>query len=97
MSAKSGGAARYNNDNYMRRDQASTGNPWFVCTLWMAQYYAHNNQPERTREVLNWVMQSALPGGVLSEQIDPHTGTPISVAPLVWSHAEFINTVLDVT
>lgn len=97
MQAPTGGATRYNNDNYMRRDQKSTGNPWFVCTLWMAQYYAHTEQPQKTKEILDWVMEKSLDGGVLSEQIDPNTGQPVSVAPLVWSHAEFINTVLDVS
>jgi len=32
---------------------------------------------------------------VLPEQINPYTGAPISVAPLVWSHAEYAITVLD--
>jgi GH15 family glucan-1,4-alpha-glucosidase len=34
-----------------------------------------------------------LPGGLLSEQLDPNTGAPLSVSPLTWSHAEFIVTV----
>jgi GH15 family glucan-1,4-alpha-glucosidase len=33
----------------------------------------------------------------MSEQINPTTGEPASVMPLIWSHAEFINTVLDIT
>jgi GH15 family glucan-1,4-alpha-glucosidase len=97
MLAPTGGATRYNNDNYMRRDPNSNGNPWFVCTLWMAQYYNHTGQPQRATQVLDWVIEKALDGGVLSEQIDPNTGQPVSVAPLVWSHAEFINTVLDIS
>jgi len=32
--------------------------------------------------------------GVLSEQLDPYTGEPVSVAPLTWSHATFVATVL---
>jgi GH15 family glucan-1,4-alpha-glucosidase len=32
---------------------------------------------------------------VLSEQINPANGTPVGVTPLVWSHAELINTLLD--
>jgi GH15 family glucan-1,4-alpha-glucosidase len=39
----------------------------------------------------------ALPSGVLSEQINPSTGAPLSVTPLVWSHAELINTLLDLS
>ena len=40
-------------------------------------------------------MQHQLPGGLLSEQLDPNTGAPLSVSPLTWSHAEFIITVDD--
>src|SRR5207244_4313847 len=31
----------------------------------------------------------------IAEQLDPHTGAPLSVSPLTWSHAEFIATVDD--
>jgi GH15 family glucan-1,4-alpha-glucosidase len=30
---------------------------------------------------------------LLSEQLHPHTGAPLSVSPLTWSHAEFLVTV----
>jgi len=33
----------------------------------------------------------------LPEQVNPEDGKPISVTPLVWSHAEYINTVLDLS
>jgi len=32
---------------------------------------------------------------VLAEQLNPLTGEPLSVAPLTWSHATFVETVLD--
>jgi len=32
---------------------------------------------------------------LLSEQLDPNTGAPLSVSPLTWSHAELIATVDD--
>ena len=38
-------------------------------------------------------MAHQLPGGLLSEQLDPNTGAPLSVSPLTWSHAELITTV----
>jgi glucoamylase len=91
----SGGAPRYDNDWYMRNKQNFKGNPWFVCTLWMAQYYIQMKQPEKAHELLRWTLKRTLPSGILSEQIDPEDSAPVGVAPLVWSHAEFINTVLD--
>src|SRR5258708_17046205 len=40
--------------------------------------------------LLEWVQRQALPSGVLPEQVHPHTGAPMSVAPLTWSHAGFV-------
>lgn len=93
----SGGTPRYEHDNYFASDPPMLGNPWFVTTLWMAQYYIRAQQLDRAVHYLNWAMERTLPSGVLSEQINPTTSEPLSVTPLVWSHAEFINTVLDVT
>ncbi len=89
------GIIRYPNDYYMKLD-GYAGNPWFICTLWIAQYYVQDKQPEKARDILAWVEQYGMISGVMSEQINPEKGTPIGVAPLVWSHAEYINTVLDV-
>lgn len=91
----SGGCPRYEYDNYFRSEPPFLGNPWFVTTLWLAQYYVRTKQTEKARHYLDWTMQHALPSGVLSEQVHPNSGESISVAPLVWSHAEFINTALD--
>ena len=34
-----GGVARFESDGYMRVSEAVTGNSWFICTLWLAEYY----------------------------------------------------------
>ncbi len=94
-SSPSLGAARYENDKYFLSKQQYTGNPWFVTTLWMAQYYLRANNNEKAYQCLNWVLEHTLTSKVLSEQVDPETGMIVSVAPLVWSHAELINTILD--
>lgn len=95
-SSPSGGAQRYEHDQYFAVDPKFMGNPWFVTTLWMAQYYVRNDQADKARELVTWTIDHALPSGVLSEQVNPDDGTPLSVTPLVWSHAELINTVLDI-
>lgn len=92
----SGGAPRYENDGYFASEPSYLGNPWFVTTLWMAQYYARHGQADKAKSYVDWALAHTLPSGVLSEQIHPVGGTQVSVAPLVWSHAELINTVLDV-
>lgn len=91
----SGGSPRYEHDRYFEVNQDYLGNPWFVTTLWMAQYYSKIGQLDKTRHYLDWAMKLALPSGVLSEQVDPVSGAPLSVTPLVWSHAELVNTVID--
>jgi GH15 family glucan-1,4-alpha-glucosidase len=93
----SGGSPRYEQDSYMRAKSDYQGNPWFVTTLWMAQYYNDNDNVERAHELMKWTMSNADPSGMLSEQIDPESSEAVSVAPLVWSHAEYINTALDIS
>ncbi|WP_274650417.1 glycoside hydrolase family 15 protein [Paenibacillus humicola] len=95
-----GGAARYTNDYYFQQsgDIGNVpGNPWIICTLWTANHrietaavLADLEEPRRT---LEWVVSHALPSGVLPEQLHPLDGSPISVAPLTWSHATFVQSV----
>lgn len=91
----SGGVIRYEGDNYFLTKRQYKGNPWIVCTLWLAQYYATINQLDNAKLLLNWAQTHELPSGVLSEQYDPESGSPLGVLPLVWSHAEVANTILD--
>jgi glucoamylase len=94
-----GGLARYENDPFYRVSHTGTGNPWFVTTLWLAQYYIARAQEEKelakALEILEWIADRALPSGVLAEQIDPTTHEPLSVSPLTWSHATYIATVQE--
>jgi glucoamylase len=46
---------------------------------------------------LQWALDRQLPSGVLSEQFDPENAGPLGVTPLVWSHAEMVNTLLDMS
>ncbi len=92
-----GGVIRYSGDGYFLAKPQYKGNPWIVCTLWLAQYFNATGNHEEAIGLVKWAMDRKLPSGILSEQFDPETGYAISVAPLVWSHAELINTVLDVT
>lgn len=92
----SGGLARYENDPYYRISDEDIGNPWFITTLWMAQYYIalakEVKHLEKPLSILDWVANHALPSGVLAEQIDPRNHAPLSVSPLTWSHATYITT-----
>jgi GH15 family glucan-1,4-alpha-glucosidase len=100
--AETGGVARYSNDYYFQVEHdvaLCPGNPWFICTLWLAQWYiavaTDAEQLQPARDIIDWVVAHKSPAGMLSEQVDPHTGAPLSVSPLTWSHAEFLVTVDD--
>ncbi|MCB9844917.1 MAG: glycoside hydrolase family 15 protein [Phycisphaeraceae bacterium] len=95
-----GGCARYERDYYhqIERDNIERvpGNPWVICTLWQAQHLiATARNPEDLRRalpMLEWTVARAGPSGVLAEQFHPHTGDPVSVSPLTWSHSTFVST-----
>jgi len=101
VKTKIGGIARYEHDPYQRvgSDDTIPGNPWIICTMWMAQYYASIAKSvedlEHVVNYLRWAVSHALPSGVLAEQINPLTGEPVSVSPLTWSHAAVVQTVMD--
>lgn len=88
---------RYEFDNYRRRDQSSLGNWWFVTTLWMAQYYLEIGRSDMTASILAWINGIMMETGVLSEQINPADHSMIAPAPLCWSHAELLSTLLDMS
>jgi GH15 family glucan-1,4-alpha-glucosidase len=89
------GLPRYENDNYYRVDAQSQGNLWVITALWVAQYYTEIGETNKTHEILDWVMSIAGTTGILPEQLNPHDERWVSVAPLTWSHAEFMATLLD--
>ncbi len=93
----SGGIARYQNDLYQRREDSFniTGNPWIITTLWLADYYIKINNLDKANELIQWVIKHSEASGILSEQIDPVSGTPISVSPLIWSHSQLIITLIN--
>lgn len=95
-----GGIARYYDDSYLRTTNnlhEVPGNPWFVSTLWLAEWYIAKasslNDLEKPLSLLKWIQSLAMPGGTLPEQFNPYTGESLSAAPLVWSHAELAITI----
>lgn len=94
---KFSGVARFEDDPYMRESGGIIGNSWFICSLWLAEYYVvraktHNDLVD-AQKILEWTATNALPSGVLAEQLDPVTGKHLSVSPLTWSHSTFVATV----
>lgn len=96
-----GGVARYEDDPYHRvSDDVRNvpGNPWLICTLWLADWRIARATTEaelsEAMPALEWVARRALRSGVLAEQVHPLTGAPMSVSPLTWSHATYVDCVM---
>jgi len=87
-----GGMTRTENDYYQRETDKS--NPWFLSTLWhgMALMSRGNAEDlEKTQDILHWAADHAYTTGVMAEQLHPNTAEPLSVSPLIWSHACFVD------
>lgn len=84
---------RYEDDMY-RRMSGEPSNPWPVTSLWAAQYALEKGDKAQADRVLEWVQAAMFPSGVLAEQYGTDNA-PISVAPLTWSQAEYMNVLLD--
>ena len=89
------GLPRYENDPYRRQSEGITGNWWYITTLWQAQYDIETGAPEKSVQTLQWIIDRMMSSGMMGEQIDPATGEMVSPAPLTWSHAEYISTLID--
>jgi GH15 family glucan-1,4-alpha-glucosidase len=95
-----GGIARYEDDKYHQISRAIEkvpGNPWFITTLWYAEWLvktARNSEDiAKALDLIEWILDHALPSGVLAEQVNPYNNKPLSVSPLTWSHAAFVSTI----
>lgn len=101
VKTKVGGVARYENDYYHRISNDIDnvpGNPWFICTLWLADYFIAKAKSmedlKRALPIFEWTASHALESGVLAEQVNPYTNEPLSVSPLTWSHATVVSTAI---
>lgn len=94
-----GGYGRYAGDVYYYEKGDCSGNPWFITTLWLAQYYiakARNQEDLKSVvEIFDWVAKHATSAGLLAEQLHYLTGKPLSAVPLTWSHASYVTTVIQ--
>ncbi len=86
-----GGYARYSGDYYFRRSEEYPGNPWIISTVWFGIVGKLLGETEDLEYALEWCLHRATDTYMLAEQYHPVTGELLSVSPLTWSHAEFIN------
>jgi GH15 family glucan-1,4-alpha-glucosidase len=93
MSTNCRGVARYEGDYYCRVREGYPGNPWVICTMWLARAYFIQGRVDDADGLLVWCEDLASKSGMLSEQYHPDTREPLSVCPLTWSHAEYLESV----
>ena len=90
-----GGLARYENDPYQK--VSDSPNAWVICTLWLAEHVIARAtsvaELQSALDLVRWARSKARPSLVLPEQVHPHTGAPLSVAPFTWSHAQVVSVV----
>lgn len=89
------GLARFERDGYQQADSTQP-NAWFVTSLWLAQYCFEIDDMEAGMEIIEWVTAQMSSTGMLAEQVTS-TAEKMSVSPLVWSQAEYVNCLLDTT
>ena len=68
--------------------------PWIITTLWLAQAYILQGNPDAAKQLVSWVNGVTSPTGMLPEQVRPFDFAPLSVVPLAWSHAEYVKTLV---
>lgn len=94
-----GGIARFEGDTYHFKGGNYPGNPWIITTMWLAQYLIELAKKEEdmkeVKSLISWVVSRANPAGLLAEQYDPYSGEHVSASPLIWSHAEYVTTVIN--
>ena len=84
-----GGIRRYEDDVY------AGGNPWVLCTLWLALDANRRGDNATVQEALSWVLKNQTLTGLLPEQVDKENGGPGWVVPLTWSHAMYVLTIVE--
>jgi GH15 family glucan-1,4-alpha-glucosidase len=61
--------------------------------MWLARAYFIQGRKDDAEKLLVWAEGLASRSGMLSEQYHPDTREPLSVCPLTWSHAEYLESV----
>lgn len=96
---KIGGISRYVGDVYYQVSGSAPSNPWLITTLWNAQYEIKTAKSrkdlEKVKETFDWTARCTPNLSMLPEQINPYTAEGLSATPLIWSHAEYVTTVVE--
>lgn len=79
-----GGIGRYPGDRF------EGGNPWPLCSLWLAVYYVAAGEGARAMPHMEWALEQVTSLGHFPEQLHHESGQLISALPLGWAHAWYL-------
>lgn len=69
------------------------GNPWYITTLWFAEWHYSQGDLRRGDEYLKVVLDHIPRDGHIYEQFNRVTGAPQGARDLSWSYAQFLRAV----
>lgn len=87
LTDESGLVARYRGPDGLRGDQGA----FLLCTFWLAQAHALAGNTARAREVFTTAAGFANDLGLLSEEVDPGTGSLLGNFPQALSYIGLVN------
>lgn len=88
------GIGRYPEDRYDGYATTGVGNPWFLSTLALGEYYCLANQKNKTNAQFERVLFHSDRRGGMSEQFNHMTGHMQGARELTWSHNAFMTAMM---
>jgi GH15 family glucan-1,4-alpha-glucosidase len=71
-----------------------TEGAFLLCTYWLAQCYALLGRRQEARDLFERLLALRNDVGLLSEQVDPHSGRLLGNMPQAFSHIALVNTAI---
>lgn len=84
------GIGRYPEDRYDGYHTTGAGNPWFLSTLALGEYYCQTGAMDKTELQVKRALFHSDRQGAMSEQFNQNTGHMQGARELTWSHNSFM-------
>lgn len=85
---------RYPEDRYDGYKTTGQGNPWFLATLALGEYYCFTGRKDLAEKQFNRVLFHSDRNGAMSEQFNQYTGYMQGAVELTWSHNAFMTAMM---
>ncbi|MCM2349840.1 MAG: glycoside hydrolase family 15 protein [Bacteriovoracaceae bacterium] len=88
------GIGRYPEDRYDGYHTTGSGNPWFLSTLALGEYYCQTGAMDKMEQQVKRALFHSDRQGALSEQFNQNTGHMQGARELTWSHNAFMTAMM---